>query len=255
MLASLVAALALNVSAEDGRDHVLDFVGTLSDSEIKSFEEKLVAIGEKYEEELVVAIVDENSAVALQEEFNESYYSLMSIADDIYDYGGYGAGEKKSGMLILLRIGEPYSNHFHLSTAGDLIGRCDSDEDIDYVYYNAKPYLVSGNYYKAVDECVNGMEKLIADAKGFHPVKKVLISLAIGFVIALIVVLVMKSKLKSVSKKNQAADYVVPGSFYLRESRDLYLYSHVSRTARAESSSGGGSHTSSSGVSHGGGTR
>lgn len=60
----------------------------------------------------------------------------------------------------------------------------------------------------------------------------VLISIGIGLLIGLITVLVMRSQLKSVRPKNAAADYVVPGSFRLRHSRDIFLYRNVTRTAR-----------------------
>ena len=72
----------------------------------------------------------------------------------------------------------------------------------------------------------------------------------------------LKSKLKSVGYSKSATSYVAPGSFKLADSRDIYLYSTVSKTARPKdtgSSSGyrGGSstHRSSSGHSHGGGGR
>lgn len=251
-----LTAFAVPSGAEGDLPHVVDFTNSLTSAEIKEYDAKLSEIGKKYSEDLVVVIVDEENAIALQEKYNESYYSLMAIADDYYDYNGYGAGEKKSGMLILLRTGEPYSNHFHLSTAGDLIGKCDSDEDIDEVYYEVKPHLVSGDISGAVGATVEGMEKLVSGAKGFHLAKKIIISLLIGFAVAGIAVLVMKSKLKSVGRQTAAASYVVPGSFNLVESRDLFLYANVSRTERAsETRSGGGGHVSSSGVSHGGGTR
>ena len=131
------------------------------------------------------------------------------------------------------------------------------DEDIDDVYYDVKPYLVSGDISGAVGKTVDGMGKLVDKAKGFHTVKKVLISLIIGLAVGGITVLVMKSKLNSVGRQSGAANYVIPGSFILNESRDLFLYSNVTRTARSTEtrSGGGGGHISSSGVSHGGGTR
>ena len=46
--------------------------------------------------------------------------------------------------------------------------------------------------------------------------------------------------MKSVRQKNDAADYVRPGSMQLTHSRDLFLYSHVSRTAKPKNTSSGG---------------
>lgn len=78
-----------------------------------------------------------------------------------------------------------------------------------------------------------------------------------GIIIGFIGSGIMKSKLKSVNYKSGATDYIVPESFKLDNSRDVYLYNTITRTEReseSSSSSDGGSHTSSSGSSHGGGS-
>ena len=63
--------------------------------------------------------------------------------------------------------------------------------------------------------------------------------------------------LEDVRKQAAATTYVRDGSMRLTDSRDLFLYTNVTRTAipKNNSSGGGGSstHTSSGGVSHGGG--
>ncbi len=58
---------------------------------------------------------------------------------------------------------------------------------------------------------------------------RILIGFAIGFVIALVIVLVMVRKMSTVRKSRTADAYVVKNSFSLTESRDIYLYSRVSR--------------------------
>ena len=77
-----------------------------------------------------------------------------------------------------------------------------------------------------------------------------------GFVIANIFVGSMKKKLKSVRSQAAASSYVREDSLNITDSRDIYLYATVTRTAKPDdsSSSGGSStHTSSSGATHGGG--
>jgi uncharacterized protein len=61
-----------------------------------------------------------------------------------------------------------------------------------------------------------------------------------------------KGKLKSVKPEHGAKNYIRPGSMHLTASRDTYLYSNVTRTARQSSSSGGSGRTSSGGGSHSG---
>jgi uncharacterized membrane protein YgcG len=63
----------------------------------------------------------------------------------------------------------------------------------------------------------------------------------------------LKAQLKSVAVKTEASDYIVPGSFNLRNSRDFFLYKTVSRVKRESSSSSGSSHSSGGRSSSGGG--
>jgi uncharacterized membrane protein YgcG len=250
-------------ASKTGYPQIVDYTGTLSDSEIEDFEKRLISLRDEFSYDAVVVLINNDTVSEM------GISSLEVFADDLYDNSGYGVGEYNDGILVLLRFGEPYSNHFHLCTTGSLVQAC-TEEDIDDMYYSVRPYLTSENVRGAVDETISAERSFFetvnrraeeeAEAAGFHPVKKAVISLAVGFLIAFISVMTMKGKLTSVGKKNQAADYVVPGSFNLRESRDLFLYANVTKTPIPQNNSsrgggGAGAHFSSSGVSHGGGTR
>lgn len=60
----------------------------------------------------------------------------------------------------------------------------------------------------------------------------VCISVVVGIIIGFIGSGIMKSKLTSVRYQSGAADYIVPDSFKLNDSRDVYLYSTVTKTER-----------------------
>ena len=75
---------------------------------------------------------------------------------------------------------------------------------------------------------------------------RILISIGGGLLIALIVVLIMKAGMKTVRANNPANYYVRDGSMNVNFSRDIYLYSTVTRVRRSQESSG------SSGGSRGG---
>ena len=82
------------------------------------------------------------------------------------------------------------------------------------------------------------------------------IALVAGLLIAAIYTASLKGQLKSVQAQRAAASYVKNGSLNVTNSRDFFLYRHVSRTEKSSSSdsrSGSGTHTSSSGATHGGG--
>ena len=83
-----------------------------------------------------------------------------------------------------------------------------------------------------------------------------LIALLIGVIAALVTVLIMASQMNTAKFQKNAANYLISGSYHLTTRRDMYLYSHISKTPRQQSSNGrgGGSsvHRSSGGRSHGG---
>ena len=81
-----------------------------------------------------------------------------------------------------------------------------------------------------------------------------------GIAAGIITICVMKSKLKSERMVDNAEDYVVPSSFVLNVSKDIFLYSTVSKVKKPQNNSGSSSrsssgHFSSSGRMHGGGGR
>ena len=162
------------------------------------------------------------------------------------------------------------------------------------------PYLSDGDWYGAASSFVSGcdtyLERAYDDPSGttpdnfdpddFSPIDTsdpstdssehvplglywnwVAYALVIGLIVAVIVMTVMKSGMKSVHMKAEASDYVREGSFDLTESNDTYLYRTVTKTEKPKDddkgsgSSGGGfgsggnfssTHTSSSGSTHGG---
>lgn len=80
------------------------------------------------------------------------------------------------------------------------------------------------------------------------------VSLGIGIFVAFLIVHGMKSKLKSVKKKNEANSYVRNGSLNINENYESFLYSEVSKTKiQKQNTSNNGSNNSSSGTTHGGG--
>lgn len=61
------------------------------------------------------------------------------------------------------------------------------------------------------------------------PLAVILISIAIGLAVGLTTVLLMKRAMSTVRKQKRADNYTRAGSFSLEESRDLFLYSTVTR--------------------------
>ena len=179
--------------------------------------------------------------------------SPRAYADDYYDYHGYDA----DGILLLVAMD---SRDYYISTSGDGITAL-NDAEIDYISGRFAGDLSRGNYASAFRTYAELCDDYISEAKSgndydrgnsFPFGKNLLVSLAIGFVIAFIATAIMRSKLKSVRSKSNAADYVRQGSFRVTNSKDLFLYRRVTRRARPKDN-GSSTHRSSSGRSHGGG--
>lgn len=108
-------------------------------------------------------------------------------------------------------------------------------DTIDIISDDSAAVALSDNYDTAA---INETGDTESDDSDEAPVSTrdiviaVCISVVIGIIIGFIGSGIMKSKLKSVSYQSGAADYVVPDSFKLNDSRDVYLYSTVTKTER-----------------------
>ena len=184
--------------------------------------------------------------------------SPMAYADDYYDYNGYAA----DGVLLLVSMED---RDWWISTSGYGITAF-TDAGIEYIGEQITPLLSDEDYAGAFQLFAEKCDEFITQARTgepydshnlpkepYSPVFWLIASLIVGFVIALIATGIMRGKLKSVRSKYEAADYVRPGSMKVTQANEFFLYRDVSRTPRPKSTSGSGTHISSSGRSHGGG--
>ena len=244
---------AIPVCAEESLSRLMDESDLLTDREETSLLSQLDNISENQEMDIVVVTTDSLEG-----------YTPQEYADNVFDYCGYGIGENRDGLLLLVSIED---NDWHISTSGYAITAF-TDAGREYMSEQFLPYLSDGEYYKAFSTYADLCDQFITQAKTDEPYDvgnlpkepfkiwfNVLIALGIGFVFAIIVVLYMKSKLKSVRFQPAASSYVRNGSMNVTQSGDFFLYSHLDRRARPKDNDSGGSstHTSSSGSTHGGG--
>ena len=203
-------------------------------------------------------------AILIEDTYSDyGYDDIVAFSDDIYDSLGYGYGENRDGVMLVLVMD---TRDLYLTTCGygiDVV----TDAGRAYLFDQIKEYFNDGDYYGGFSAFIEWMDDFIAKAKSGEPYDTknlprdpfskgwLLVSLVVGFVLARIIVRSMKAKLKSVRPAQTAASYVRKDSLNVINSRDLYLYRNVSRTQKTSSESSGGSstHTSSSGTTHGGG--
>ena len=256
VLSALVLCLSVAVpaAAEDAENKnlVVDDADLLTDREEKSLHEKLEEICVRQKMDIVIVTTKTLDGTAPGD-----------YADDIYDYNGYGYGENRDGLLLLISIDD---RDLYISTHGYGITAF-TDAGIKYIGDEIKENLSDGDYAAAFDDFAGLCDDFITKARAGTPYdsgnmpKKPLswvwipVAVVIGFILSFITVGNMKSKLKTVRFQAAANSYMKAESMNITESRDLYLYSAVTRTAKPKNDDSGGSstHTSSSGSTHGGG--
>ena len=263
----LLISLGITASAEETLWWVIDNADLLDTAEESAHEETIRLLREQYNMDVVILTVNSLDGKTPQD-----------YADDYYDTYGYGCGEEKSGLLLLISM---ENRDWYISTCGNAIyaltdyGIQQLGEElvsgfgISYdagfrLFLNALPEYFeayengapidgyadySGDYYHG------DQEEVVYYEEEFTP--SVTLSFILGLIVAGISVLVMRMGMNTKRPKHSAAGYMEENSFHMRQQQDLFLYSNVSKVRREENkpSGGGGSsvHRSSGGNRHGGG--
>ncbi len=206
--------------------------------------------------------------------------SSQNFADDFYDNNGFGLGDDKSGLVLLIDMD---NREVFISTCGSAI-RIFTDDVLDVIINDITDYLSNGDYAQAAYTFLDyvdyyfglgipsdqynydteTMEKDYYNYPAEEPkgVAKSLQNSALFIAIAiggsLIIVGCMALNNRGINTTNPST-YLEPGTFNLRVNQDIYVRTTMSQRQINTNSGGGGSggsrsstHTSSGGSSHGG---
>lgn len=251
--------LATPVLAEESskvsKDYVVDNADLLTQTEENELSEKLQDISDELQFDVVVVTTNSTGSKTATE-----------YADDYFDYNGYGRGSNNDGALFLVDMGD---RKWAISTSGYGIEAI-VDSALDDMEEEIVPYLKSGDYDGAFNEFADLTYDIVNDAKNGKSYSNsttsttknhkdigtnLIVAFSIGAGISLIIILVYRSKLKPVEFQKEAKEYIVPGSFNLRRSDDVFLYFNITKVPipkNNDSDDSGSFHSSSSGSSHGG---
>lgn len=229
----------------ESTEKVYDYAGLLTESEEEELYNQILEYIQTYNMDMVVVTTNEN---------NKS--SSMAYADDFYDYNGFGIGEDNSGLLFLIDMDK---RNMWISTTGkaiELYNDVRIDNILDYTYNK----IVDEDYFGCASEFIK-YSKYFAN-KGISGIDTIIETqeviaavLIVSTVVTIIFICIGRSHHKNVKKQTLATAYITQ-SLNLNGKRDIFIRKHVSKSAKADSSSGGSStHSGSSGVSHGGGGR
>lgn len=223
----LCCSLAVSVFAASDTRFLYDDADLLNEAQEAIVTQKLADISGKYDAQIVIATLPSTNGS-----------SIDYLLDYLYDTMGFGYGENRDGVLLLICMDVREYRILSNGYAGVAIDNGDIEDICDEIV----PYLSGGDYAGAfqvfADECayyleghVNGFPFDVGGSLG--------ISLVVGIGIGLIVAFVLKGQLKSVHKQSRAHEYIKDGSMNVNVAYDMFLYRNVTRTKRQSSSSSG----------------
>lgn len=235
----LLAVLPCPVHAADTYGPIVDNADLLTTEEEQKLYDQAMEL--YLEHDLWVSIITVNT---LGGKTAESY------ADDFYDNHYYSS--YPDGVLLLIAMD---SREWAISTCGrgiDLL----TDYELDQLFFTMSDELADDDFYKAFTTYLNAMPLYLAVAPAKEPgigdfLRILLVALLIGAAAGGITILIMRSQMNTAKAQHNAGNYLVNGSYQLKRHHDIFLYSRVTRTRKAENN-GSSTHRSSGGVSHGG---
>ena len=244
----ILLSSCLPVFAAEGKVYLNDYADLLSVEEKAEIEVLLSEISERQDFDIVIVTT-----------MTTNGKSPMAYADDFYDTRSYGRGPNRDGCVLLISMAE---RDWWISTCGFGITAL-TDNGIQRIGSKMTSDLSDGDYEEAFTTYAETVDDFVTRAKDGRPYDNsfqpdtvtLAVSAIAAFVIALVIVLMIKRSYKPVALQRSAGNYLVSGSLALTDRYDHFLYTNVTKEQRDSGSSGGGSstHTSSSGTSHGGG--
>ncbi len=214
---------------------LIDDADLLTVTESQDLLSSLDEISEKYSQD--IAIVTVNSL---------NGKTPATFAREFYENANYGFGESYSGILLLISMEQ---RDYYILVSGDA-QNIFSEGDLNSLESAFFDHLSEGNYYEAFCAFADECEYIIKYDGKLSPVW-IFISLLAGAAIAAFVIWQMVSKHKAVKPQKSANEYMLRDSFRLDRSRDVFLFSHVTRVVKPQNNSSGRS-SSSGGRSYSG---
>ncbi|MDU2491285.1 MAG: TPM domain-containing protein [Clostridium celatum] len=246
----VIFILSFNLIVKANVNPVVDDAKLLSQDEAQKLREDIENFREKYNMDAVIVTSKDLEGK-----------STMDYADDYYDYNGYGLGDNKSGILLLIDMDD---RKIWISTSGDAIEYF-TDNRIESIINDISKYLSDEEYFDACNIFLNNIQYYIDSgipegqytySEEEHTLKIVLIALGVAAIVAGVTCIVVVNSYKN-SKSVSSINYIDNNSIVFTKRRDIFVNTFTTKTKieRNNSSGGNGSstHKSSSGNTHGGG--
>ncbi|AIW90470.1 hypothetical protein JO41_12135 [Treponema sp. OMZ 838] len=229
---------------------VVDMAGILTLSEQQEIAARFTEFSESLKTDASVVLVPDTGDLTAE-----------AYADDFFDYGGYGYGEDRDGILLLIVTGYGDGNgrKAHISTSGKRTINTVTDSRIDDLLDALiDGGAADGNYAAGINAYIDELHTIIQSPEQAAATKlknSILFALGTGVFVFLISFLVLLKRYKIAGAKpyyNRAKQTQV----HFASTDDPLISTNTISTVRPKNkSSESSTHTSSSGRSHGGGGR
>ncbi|MBE6647899.1 MAG: TPM domain-containing protein [Ruminococcaceae bacterium] len=239
--ALLFISFSFTVSAEYSHQRLLDDADILTEFEEKTLSESLDEYSNKLGFEIMILTTDKLgfSKPTDTTSYSSEYIDEMALSYAERYYQSCGFTYDVDGVVFVRYIND-YDVYMRMVSFGELTKVFD-DSACDKVLDSVETYIVRGSTNVAF-----GFEKYLEKVENVYltrndlTFKAIVTCLILALVLSLVVVMIMKSKLKSVKFQTYANNYLKLGSFNLTDSKDIYLYRNVTRVRMQSNSSSGG---------------
>ena len=237
----LAALLSPMVYAADENEYIYDNAFLLNESEYANVQSSLKTVSEKHGIDVIILTVDD-----YQEFFSKKFNQNFSTIDDASEYVCKNVLNNKNNVLLMISMAERdwcIASNEKGHDAFTAYGR-------EYIGDAINEDLHDGDYKDAFTQFSKLADEFLAEYEKGTPYdtnhKKMKLSdylfrfgipVGAGLIIGLIAVLSVKKKYKPVQLKAEANDYLIQGSLQVHNAYDHFIYTHVSRTRKAKSSS------------------
>lgn len=242
LVAQLTLCACIPVFATEDRILVMDEADLLSEYDQSVLQQRASQITNDYQIEVIILTVPTTKGL-----------SLRSYADQYYISNDCGYGDDGSGILLLIAMDSSEGRGWSVVTYAegyDIL----SDDQSEELMEDVIPLLADEQYSNAFHTYLDLLETQIVNYRELTPDEIlffVAIVIGIGALAGLITVLIMRAGMKTAVFQHGAKEYIVNGSYDLKNRQDIFLYSHVTKVRRSSDSSSGRSGSGRSGGSSG----
>ncbi len=236
LLLSVLSCCAL--AADEEASYVTDISGLLTYEEWEELESMAQDISSRNDCGVYIVIVDDYNDYGSGDAYDAAS-QIFSHPDN-----GFGVGADRNGILMLLSMNEhDWAMYVHGKTAKYAF----DDYGLSMLEDSFLPEFGDYDWYGGFSGYLSTCDDYLTQAASGNPVREspvesILIVVGVSCLIALLVCLVLKGKMKSVRRKVEAQAYITAGGLCLTDSYDQFTHTTETRrriernTSKSESS-------------------